>query len=78
MVGGTIIDIKRKDKKIYILVEDYLDRQWRSLDYSDKTICISIGERIWWQIYEAYWSCGLTVDIKIGKCYPACNPSKIK
>lgn len=77
-MGGKIKEIHRHDKKIYVLIQNGLDEEWRSLEYNEKTHCLGVGETIWWQLHQGYWSCGKSHDIKIGKCYPACNPKRLK
>lgn len=71
MVGGKIKKIVKEKGFLYILVQDNLDFCWRQLEINSKTVCIDVGETIWWQSYKGYWSCGSSSEIPVGVCKPA-------
>ena len=82
MTGGSVVRIEERGEHYLVQVQDRRpsDRQWRLLERNQKTRCIGIGDKIWWQSQKAYWTPqGMPVDgghydIPVGRCLPANEP----
>ncbi len=81
-VGGKVIEVLMNTRAVYVRLVDLVngDRYWRRLDSNEKTRCIGVGDSLWWQNHQGYWTpCessrqyGKDADVSIGSCWD-CKP----
>ncbi len=84
MVGGTVSQVLITDISVLVEVTDkvYGDKQWRSLPLNRASRCIGVGDALWWQNHQGYWTPsestrsaqGFDRDVCVGKCWAIQTP----
>lgn len=80
-VGGTVSQVVITGESVYVEITDHGCRAWRHLHLTRRSRCIGVGDVLWWQNHQGYWTPsesrrvaqGYDRDVQVGPCWD-CKP----
>lgn len=82
-VGGVVSQAIITAASVFVEIDDKGCRQWRSLALSRRSRCIGVGDSLWWQNHQGYWTPaesrrlahGMDRDVSVGSCWACEKPT---